>query len=94
MTPYIWLSFFVNLPENWYRMRKIKIFVKYLEEGVEQGHLLNYERTVSQINFLKNYLLLLIFILLSTLVHEIPIWTFLTHFWVDDVTTGSEIFKI
>ena len=31
----------------------------------------------------------MIFILLSTLLYEIPIWIFLTHFCVDDVTTGE-----
>ena len=31
----------------------------------------------------------MIFIFLSTLVHEIPIWTLLTYFWVDKVTTGK-----
>ena len=34
------------------------------------------------------------FIFLSTLVHEIPTWTFLTHFWVDDVFPGSQNFNI
>ena len=40
-------------------------------------------------SFMNEYLiwkfvLLLIFIFLSTLVHEITIWTFLNFFWVDD----------
>ena len=30
----------------------------------------------------------------STLVHEIPIWTFLLHFWAYGITTGGQNFRI
>ena len=35
----------------------------------------------------------MILIFLSTLVHEITIWTFFSHFWVDDITVGSQNFQ-
>ena len=35
----------------------------------------------------------MIFIFLSTLVHEIPIWTLFSHFWVDGVNVGNQKFQ-
>ena len=35
----------------------------------------------------------MILICLSALVHEILIWTFLIHFWVDDITTAGAKLK-
>ena len=41
----------------------------------------------------SKYLFLFLNIFQSTLVNEISIWTFLTHFWVGNVATGVKISK-
>ena len=41
----------------------------------------------------SKYLFLFLNIFQSTLVNEILIWTFLTHFWVGNVATGVKISK-
>ena len=56
----------------------------------------NFERAVLRLtnDSLQSISLVLIFISLIILIHKMPIGTFLTHFWVDGVTTGSQSFKI
>ena len=45
--------------------------------------------------FTSKFLLLLIFIFLSQLLHEVQVWAlFLTQIWVNVVTTGNQNFKI
>ena len=65
-------------------------FVHYVPTMIEKKWKEQFHKRIIH----QKYLLLLIFILPLTLLHEIPIWIFLTHFWVVDATTESQKLKI